>query len=110
MIELMKPVVEFLNQMKQEREGDPAPSDLYLQHKVTEAIKVSVTDGPQTTVQQPVFTYPAPQPKSKTDGNVKISYSRPKDQVERVKKILRVSSYKEVGESTFDYFFEAEAE
>lgn len=110
MIELMKPIVNFLNQMKQEREGDPSPDELYLQRKVSEAVKVEVTDRPNTSSQQPVFVHPAPQPKSKTDQNVKITYTRNKEQVEKAKKILSAGSYKEVGERTFEYFFDSEVE
>lgn len=45
---------------------------------------------------------------SKKDNETRISYLKNKDIVEKVKSYLEVSSYKEVGEKTFDYFVERE--
>lgn len=42
------------------------------------------------------------------DPEVRISYSKPKSQVEALKSKLHVSSNKEVGSQTFDYFIEME--
>lgn len=38
----------------------------------------------------------------------RISYSRPKEEVDRVKDILNVRSNREVGNKTFEYYFDAE--
>lgn len=42
------------------------------------------------------------------EPNVSIKYSKPKKQVEEIKKTLGVKSYKEVGEKTFEYYKDAE--
>ena len=39
-----------------------------------------------------------------------ISYIKPKEHVDKVKKVLKVSSSRAVGEETFDYFFKHEIE
>lgn len=43
-----------------------------------------------------------------TKPQVSISYKKPKEEVETIKKFLGVKSYKEVGEKTFEYFKDAE--
>lgn len=109
MIEMMKPVITFLNQMKTEREGEPSEEELYLKNKVNEAIREEITDVRQsTTVYSEVFISPRPIPKPKNNANVKISYSKSKEQVEELKKVLNVSSNQEVGSATFDYVYDAE--
>ncbi|MGN0164808.1 MAG: hypothetical protein ACI39R_01360 [Lachnospiraceae bacterium] len=43
-----------------------------------------------------------------TVPNVTISYKKPKEEVEELKKSLGVKSYREVGEKTFEYYKDAE--
>lgn len=43
-----------------------------------------------------------------TTPNVTISYKKPKEEVEELKKSLGVKSYREVGEKTFEYYKDAE--
>ena len=43
-----------------------------------------------------------------TVPNVTISYKKPKQEAEELKKMLDVKSYKEVGEKTFEYYRDAE--
>ena len=43
-----------------------------------------------------------------TIPNVTISYKKPKEEVEELKKSLDVKSYREVGEKTFEYYKDAE--
>lgn len=43
-----------------------------------------------------------------TKPQVSISYKKPKEEVETIKKFLGVKSYEEVGEKTFEYFKDAE--
>jgi len=43
-----------------------------------------------------------------TKPNVSISYKKPKEEVEELKKSLGVKSYREVGERTFEYYKDAE--
>lgn len=46
--------------------------------------------------------------KVKTNPYVTISYKKPKEEVDQVKKVLAVKSNKAVGEKTFDYYVDAE--
>lgn len=43
-----------------------------------------------------------------TTPNVTINYKKPKEEVEELKKVLGVKSYREVGEKTFEYYKDAE--
>lgn len=43
-----------------------------------------------------------------TIPNVTINYKKPKEEVEELKKVLGVKSYREVGEKTFEYYRDAE--
>lgn len=43
-----------------------------------------------------------------TIPNVTINYKKPKEEVEELKKVLGVKSYREVGEKTFEYYKDAE--
>lgn len=43
-----------------------------------------------------------------TIPNVSVSYKKPKKEVEEIKKILGVKTYREVGEKTFEYYKDAE--
>ena len=43
-----------------------------------------------------------------TVPNVTINYKKPKEEVEELKKVLGVKSYREVGEKTFEYYKDAE--
>lgn len=43
-----------------------------------------------------------------TTPNVSINYKKPKEEVEELKRILGVKSYREVGEKTFEYYKDAE--
>lgn len=43
-----------------------------------------------------------------TKPNVSISYKKPKEEVEELKSILGVKTYREVGEKTFEYYKDAE--
>lgn len=106
MIKLMRPVVQFLNKLKEEKEGkwedsDPGPLERLVE-KATAApldpansrkafempkVKLRTNSGPQTQ---------------------KVQFERPKAQVDKAKKVLGATSYAEVGQKTFDYFFNAE--
>lgn len=109
MIEMMKPIVKFLNIMKKERETAPDGS---IQERPLEEI---VLAGESITVSElkdeqleSVFTIPKIETEEPTVKMVNISYKKPKDLVEKAKKALKVRSSKQVGEKTFDYFITME--
>lgn len=96
MIEIMRPVIDFLNDL--DRENDPGVEDRPLQTAVSHLKTVPLSNvKPSEGFVTKVDTAPR-----QRVGN--ISYSRPIKEIDRVKKALGVSSLKEVGEETFDYY------
>lgn len=102
MISMMRPVIDFLNQLDSEhdREGS-AETGPTLASKVAASKPMAVADlEPQN-----IFLYPKV---SKAPRTGTVSYSRSKEELARAKRALGVSSYREVGERTFEYWVKAE--
>ena len=102
MISLMRPVINFLNQLDKEKD---TPDD----HKPLE----SAVDGMQRVSIQDVegrrtFGYPRPPPRPRLPRTGRIQYSKSVKEIARVKKALRVRTYTDVGRCTFDYYFDRE--
>ncbi|MDK2980031.1 MAG: hypothetical protein PWQ55_378 [Chloroflexota bacterium] len=110
MITKSRQVIDFLNNIHEENQ---LASDE--EKKINEMLnadsnqKIKLWDIIQKLDEFPnKFSFPESSTvKPKT---VNISYSKPKEQVDLIKKQLQVSSNKEVGEKTFDYFFSSEIE
>ena len=106
MIRLMRPVIDFCNQLKIEKEqtGDGKAGPLL---KLLQASSLSAVASVAT---REMFTIPKVAPLLTKTGPTlqRISYDRPIKHVEAVKKALKARSYKEVGEETFDYFYNNE--
>jgi hypothetical protein len=104
MITLMRPVIDFLNRLDAEKqvESDYKP----LMEAVDNARLASVTEV-QTSSR---FLAPKPTPRSPLPRTGRIQYNKPLDKIDKVKKILKISSFTAVGEKTFDYFYEKECE
>jgi len=102
MISMMRPVIDFLNELDSEhdREGS-AQTGVTLASKVATAKPVAVADLSSRSV----FLYPKAT-KAPRVGNV--NYSRSREELARAKRVLGVSSYREVGERTFEYWVKAE--
>jgi hypothetical protein len=108
MMRLMRPVVDFLNKLKEEKErrddegGQKGPlEELIEKSKSANVAKVRTRD---------MFRLPSLAAKEMKVGPPmqRIQYDRALDKVNRVKKKLKVTSFKQVGEKTFDYFYDAE--
>jgi Histidine kinase-, DNA gyrase B-, and HSP90-like ATPase len=102
MVNLARPVIDFLNALRREERESEKEGPLFT---VLEKAKPAALDLVKTS---PVFVRPAeskarPSPRSGT-----ISYSKPLDEIAKAQKVLKVSSRKAVGEKTFDYFYKAE--
>lgn len=110
MMKLMRPVVDFLNRLKSEKDqkndtGEAGPLELMIEGARTASLDNSRTREaftlPQTKRTASALSGPTMQ---------KIAYERPYSKVVKAKKKLNVTSYRAVGEATFDYFFKAEVE
>lgn len=104
---LMRPVIDFLNRAESEKRqwdsDDPTP----LEQKITAATSVQV----MKVKPQSIFEGPKIQAASTLSPTmVRIHYEKSRDEVERAKQLLKVATYKEVGEKTFDYFYRIECE
>lgn len=107
MITLMRPVIDFLNSLDAEKDIRETEDPDSLDSKLNKAGTVSLSDVNPS----PVFVAPAAKPPTvPTVQTSKIQYYRNKSDVEKAKKVLKVASYREVGEKTFDIFFENECE
>ena len=98
---MMRPVIDFLNRLKDEKaESDVGP----LQGLLAGAIKRKLDDlAPRAAFRVPkqplVSTSPAMQ---------RIQYSVPKEKAQDVKRHLGLPTWVAVGQYTFDYFYDAE--
>lgn len=105
MLVLMRPVINFLNRLDAEKEttgDDNGP----LEESVAAAAPARLSDiAGESTFGAPAV---APKPKVPKPGN--ILYAKPRAEIERVKKALGVTTYRDVGIGTFDYFVAAELE
>lgn len=109
MVSLIRPVLDFLRKLANERaqveRGELEHSYLDETFKKTE--KTNYNDisrqGHFVTPQQIVVEQKRPR-------TGRIQYNKPLEEINKVKKILKVTSNKAVGEETFDYFMEMELE
>jgi hypothetical protein len=104
MIVLMRPAIDFLNRLRQEERLSHEGGETPLADIVEDANSVTLSK----IKTQPTFaapTYVAVR-RPKTHGN--ILYSKPLDEIRKIQRALKVASYKEVGEKTFEYFLNSE--
>jgi hypothetical protein len=105
MVKMMRPVIDFLNRLDAEKDA-PNPDEGPLQELISES-KPTPLDSLQI---QPVFSSPKSAPIPQAPEMARIQYKKPLDKVERVKKTLKVTTLRAVGEKTFDYYFKNECE
>lgn len=101
MIGLMRPVIDFLNNLDAEKDRGKRPLHQELEQRA-KAVTLAKLKA------SPVFA----QPKADLiiERACNISYKKPEDEVDRVKENLGATTLREVGEKTFEYFFEMECE
>lgn len=108
MIRLMLPVKVFLDEVHKES-GDFINGRIekkYLQSEIDSAGLKSFLDV-QTSKE---FIAPHREHKTRKRDEVTITYKKTKDKVDKIKKLLGVSSAKEVGEQTFEYVYKRECQ
>jgi hypothetical protein len=106
MIRLMRPIIDFCNQVKTEREQIEEGKTGPLLKLIQNASLLSVN----SVKTREIFAIPKVVAPSARTGPAfqRIQYDRPLKQIDAAKKILKARSYKEVGEKTFDYFYNNE--
>jgi len=102
MIGLMRPVINFLNQLDKENENldDYKP----LQDAVAAMRAVPL----RTAETRAKFDYPRPPPRVTLPRTGRIQYDKNVEQINEVKKALGVTTYTDVGRGTFDYYYDRE--
>jgi len=104
MIRLMRPVIDFLNELDREKDHKDETGDAPLEDAVAAAGSHRLSEI------KPSDQFVAP--KSPTIVRLprtgRIQYNKPVEHIKIVKKVLGVSTYKEVGEKTFEYFYDRE--
>lgn len=104
MIRISRPVINFLNRLKEEREsvGEDGPfGDLVVKATHQEVGQIRF---------RPIFKMPPVARRAASPAVTRITYSETVERFSMAKRKLRARSAKEVGERTFDYFYEAECE
>jgi hypothetical protein len=111
MIEMMRPVISFLNNLKKEREADNPEENRPLHQQIAKTQSIPLAslnkDSPRTATQ---FVAPKEQMAKQKKSQQVIRYEEAKTRIDRVKKILDVTTLPEVGLKTFEYFYENEAQ
>lgn len=102
---MMRPVIDFLNELDREKSG-PAED-----RPLARALEETNLVLPRTLTQQRPFKAVARRSVVPAGPRMqRIQYDRPVELVDKVKANLGVSSYKDVGGQTFDYYYKMECE
>lgn len=102
---MMRPVIDTLNEIANQKKESGDESSIEAVVEQADSVEASDLDSVQTT-----FSKPEVDEDDDDDEPEKttIQYSRPKEDVEKVKASLGVETNYEVGEGTFDYFYRFE--
>jgi Histidine kinase-, DNA gyrase B-, and HSP90-like ATPase len=100
---IMRPVIDFLNEL--DREKDSPPED---QSPLEAILGAAGMEPVASTSHRDRFSLPVRPKQPPKPRQISIQYKRDID--ERVKEILGLSSAVDVGQRTFEYFFERECE
>jgi len=105
MISMMRPVMTLMNKLKNEKEKDRPKSEQLLNLKVEQAKVVSISEVLEEKKSlSDSFIWPKIKVTPQT-GMGNISYPKPYTEINEVKKYFGVTKLSEVGEKTFDYFY-----
>ena len=103
MLEIMRPVIDFLNKLDSEKKEEEEDNQV-----LDAAVKAAKTVSIGSIIPTKSFVAPTPKPIKKQPTTGKISFSKPLSEIQLVKEHLGVSTNKEVGEKTFEYFIKWE--
>ena len=102
----MRPIINFLNRLDGELDLQDADKRV-LTSMLSEAEYLPIGSLPEGN-QAREFSYEIPPASPRPPETSRITFHRPKAEVEEVKKCLKVNSYREVGERTFDWYLRNE--
>lgn len=105
MMKLALPVFKFLNRVKTERDRDNEAGK-----PLEAAISAAKPEDLSSIETARSFVAPRPQRQPPRPDTASIQYRKPAADIDKVKRLLQVTSNREVGEATFDYFLEMESE
>jgi len=112
MVKVARPFINFLSKKynEQKDEIDIKEDELLATiDKDSKGKTIETLIDDTKTDYQPIFIPPAQETKARsTIPQSIIQFSKPKSQVDIIKKILKVDTNKQVGEKLFDYFWESE--
>ena len=101
----MTQVMAFLKAyVKEKSEADPNNSLIH--DTIGSATAASVV----TVSTSDIFVWPKNVSKTQTPKFGRIQYSEPNEKIDKVKKALKVTTLRDVGEKTFEYFYSAEVD
>lgn len=111
MINMMRPVMTLMNQLKKEKEKDTPEAEQPLNNMLKKAAPVQLSKVVTMKKElKEVFQFPKEKPKTQKSGEGKISYTRPYAKIDKVKNYFGITKLGDVGEYTFDYFYKNEIE
>jgi hypothetical protein len=105
MIKFTRPVIDFLNRLDKEKEKQ-VTDDKPLESAVKAASPLEL----KRIASRSLFLAPKPITARNFPQLGRIQYFEPLDRIRTVQKALKVSTLKDVGEKTFDYFYKRECE
>jgi len=106
MVNLMRPVITFLNHLDDEHDRVQATDQRVMEKAVDAAPLVTISDLTASAL----FVAPHPNVEVRPPKTGRIQYSKPLDEIDKVRTALKVSTLRDVGEKTFEYFLRLECE
>jgi hypothetical protein len=97
LIEITRPVIDFLNSLDAENEMEEHDKVLTLALQRAPAVAL------ERLVERPVFAYAAPPRRG--PALARISFKKPQEEADRLKEALSAKSNREIGEMSFDYAY-----
>jgi hypothetical protein len=108
MMSIINPILVFLKQLDTERDQfEKEEIEENLQKKSVDTAKAI---SYQEIQKQSIFSAPKSVQKVKRPRTGRIQYIKPVEEIEKMKKILKVYTAKAVGEKTYEYFVKMECE
>lgn len=104
MIAMARNVIDFLNKLKQENDAKEQTGKTPLLDTLNKAKPVDL----DSIKKQVLFVSPKALRLPPPPDTQSISYRKPREQVLKARRTLKAVSWREVGERTFDYFYNAE--